>query len=502
MSDTAEEQKVNAPQTNPASSSGTKPKRTLGLTGITINAMALIAPGAFMWLLYQSQASAAANGKTDIWPGVLLALILAFLTAGSLGELARRYPKAGLRSAFHFAESAFREMGSVERSAWFRPAKLVTGWAAHLYYWTFPGIMVAFTGVLTDYLLVQAGYHPTIFGKIILTIGFSALVGFLALRGITGSTTSSVVLNILQLSALVFFSILALFFRGLNPSSIAPNEWLYATPGEIVLPTGFGSVIFQAAIAMFLMVGFEASAALGGVAKNADRDVPRAAVLALVVQGAFAYLLEYFAAGLALNRPGMISGSTLPIGDLSLQMGNVLLSGNGRSVLYVIAFTIFIALLASAITALNNGVRISFSMSLDREMPSVLSFFPPQYSTPYFAVILLGGVSAFIGSIGILGGLPAIMGLILASNLGAFVLYALLAVLTITSYRGRADFNLLKHAVLPATGFVANLGIAVAFPIIGIGLGGMAAQASMVALGVGLLWFLVNVVNYLWNNKT
>jgi basic amino acid/polyamine antiporter, APA family len=485
---------LNTPTAAP--SPNARPRKTLGLTGITINAMALMAPGAFMWLLYQSQAAGSVNGVAEIWPGVLLALVLALLTAGALGELARRYPKAGLRSAYHYAESAFRENGAANRSRWYRPAKFVTGWAAHLYYWTFPGIMVAFTGVLADYLLVQFGYHPTVFGKLILTVSFSALVGFLALRGITGSTTSSIVLNIIQLSALIFFSVLAFLFRGVNPIGLPAGDWLNPTVSEVVFPKSLENVVFQAAIAIFLMVGFEASTALGGAAENAPRDVPRAAVLALVIQGAFAYLLEYFAAGLAMNSQIAVMGSRLPIGDLALQMGNALLNGNGSTILLTIAFTIFIALLASALTALNNGVRISFSMSLDSEMPSVLSFLHPQYSTPYVTVILLGGVSAVIGSIGMLGGTPVLMGLILASNLGAFILYALLALLTIGTYRGKAENNRLKHLVLPAVGLVANLGIAIAFPLIGFTQGGMAAQASMIALAVGLLWILISAANY------
>ena len=41
-----------------------KPKvtPTLGLLGATVNAMALIAPGAFLWITYQLQAAAAAAG--------------------------------------------------------------------------------------------------------------------------------------------------------------------------------------------------------------------------------------------------------------------------------------------------------------------------------------------------------------------------------------------------------------------------------------------------------
>ena len=32
-------------------------KKTLGLTGVTVNAMALIAPGAFLWMTFQLQAA-------------------------------------------------------------------------------------------------------------------------------------------------------------------------------------------------------------------------------------------------------------------------------------------------------------------------------------------------------------------------------------------------------------------------------------------------------------
>ena len=43
-------------------------KATLGLTGLTMNAMALIAPGAFLWLTFAPQASTGATAPWD-WPG-------------------------------------------------------------------------------------------------------------------------------------------------------------------------------------------------------------------------------------------------------------------------------------------------------------------------------------------------------------------------------------------------------------------------------------------------
>ena len=77
-------------------------KPTLGLFGATMNAMALIAPGAFLWITYQLQAAATApNGMSvasDIWPGIVLALIVAFLTALAYAQLAKLYPEAGFAS--------------------------------------------------------------------------------------------------------------------------------------------------------------------------------------------------------------------------------------------------------------------------------------------------------------------------------------------------------------------------------------------------------------------
>ena len=76
-------------------SSLVKPK--LGLMGAAMNAMALIAPGAFLWITFQLQAAAAApNGASvasDIWGGIALALTVCFLTALSYSELAKIYPE-------------------------------------------------------------------------------------------------------------------------------------------------------------------------------------------------------------------------------------------------------------------------------------------------------------------------------------------------------------------------------------------------------------------------
>jgi len=84
-----------------------------------LNAMALIAPGAFLWITYQVQAAATAPGgvsvASDIWPGIVVALVVAFLTALSYSQLARIYPQAGFASAAYFAERAFLDMDDAIR---------------------------------------------------------------------------------------------------------------------------------------------------------------------------------------------------------------------------------------------------------------------------------------------------------------------------------------------------------------------------------------------------
>ncbi len=138
-------------------------KPTLGLLGATINAMALIAPGAFLWITYQLQAAATdpsgASVATDIWAGIVVALIVALLTALSYSQLAKIYPEAGFASVTYFAEKAFLDQkGASKRAAptsLARLAKLATGWSAHLFYWVYPGVMVAMMALLIGYIYTQ-----------------------------------------------------------------------------------------------------------------------------------------------------------------------------------------------------------------------------------------------------------------------------------------------------------------------------------------------------------
>src|SRR5579862_71703 len=147
---------VETKPTKQTSGSGGAPspttKATLGLTGLTINAMALIAPGAFLWLTFQIQSLyGAPMAGCAMWFGIVAALLLCFATAISYAELSKLYPGAG--SSYLYAEQAFLSKTHAYKFA--RLAKFLTGWASHLYYWVYPGLMVGVTALLVGYMVGQ-----------------------------------------------------------------------------------------------------------------------------------------------------------------------------------------------------------------------------------------------------------------------------------------------------------------------------------------------------------
>ncbi len=454
-----------------AEQTATGMKKTLGLTGVTVNAMALIAPGAFLWLTFQLQALPGDPNTLDIWTGIVAALILAFLTAFAFAELARRYPEAGSGGAYYFAEKALLDREEPSHRRWARLAKFITGWAAHLFYWVYPA------------------------------------VGFIAMRGISGSTNVAIAINVIQLTALVVFSVLCLAFRAGNPLKLDVAAWYHPTASSIVLPHNFGNILIQSTIAILILVGFESSTALAAEAKDPKKDIPRGVILSLVIQGLFAYLFEYFAASYAMNNAltskaadgtvltGMAAAanSGAPIGDMAIQIGNALLGGNGFALMVILAITVAIAILGTTLAAMNTGVRISFAMAQDKEMPEVMGLLHGKYATPYMGVVIMVIFCAIVGSVGVIGGGVTLTAVALASNIGTFILYAMICLVTIVAFIGTKNFNVLKHGIVPGLGLLMNVAMLFAIVVLNIQSGGTTQQATLLALGIAGVWLVVSV---------
>src|SRR5664279_5663262 len=228
-----------AENTGPTTASGpTTTKPTLGLTGLTINAMALIAPGAFLWLTFQMQSLyGAPMAGSAMWFGIIAALLLCFATAISYAELSKLYPGAG--SSYFFAEQAF--LSKTKAFKYARLAKFMTGWASHLYYWVYPGCMVGVTGLIAGYLMNQffpdtfsGGFNSPLF-MYLFCIVFSLGVAYIAFRGVTGTTIVNMVVNVVQITALLVFAVMAIMYRSSHQEGARGYQLVNGAPVDFVV---------------------------------------------------------------------------------------------------------------------------------------------------------------------------------------------------------------------------------------------------------------------------
>ena len=476
-------------------------RKTLSLAGLTINAMALIAPGAFLWLNYQAQAAqvdpSGVSTAPDIWFGLFLALILSFLTAASYSWLARRYPDAGTGSSYYFAQRALLDRGSSNRRA--RDVKFIVGWLSHLYYWVYPGVMVAFMGFFMTYILQVVGIAISPMTQVAIVVVFALGVGFIAYRGIQGSTRTNLIINIVQLAMLVGVTILALAYRFINPENVT---FYYSNIGQVVLPNDMSHVLFQASLAILVLVGFESITALTSEAKN-PRDVPRAVILSLVIQGTFAYLLGFFGLQAWFNSHytfANAAASAAPLGDIVRISTDALFGGGGFVIMLVVAAAVAAAVLGTTLACLNTGVRVTYAISRDTEVPQPLGKLNPRYGTPAIGTWVLTAVSAAIGAFGVLS-LRNLTAIMLLSNFGTFLLYGVTCIVALVALSKERRSILTKY-IVPIAGFVANMIMLVAVMWLGLIGGGDTQWAALVAVAITAIWMLIGFGYFAANSKS
>jgi amino acid transporter len=481
-----------AVQTSNDSSTGMKP--SLGLTGVTINAMALIAPGAFLWTTYESQSNPAS--AMSMWFAVFVATAIALLTATVYSALAKRYPEAGTGSSYYFAEASLLHKEEHRHFKFARFSKFVVGWASHLYYWVYPGVMVAFMGLVITYIIQT--FVPS-FGapwqEAIVCVAFACIVGMIAYVGVTGSTLANIIINVIQIVALVTFSILAIVYRIKNPAV----PYLHPSALSVILPHSFSGLIFQSTIAILLVVGFESATALAAEAKNPGRDIPRGVILSLIIQAVIFYFLEYFAANFFINsnyKSAAGSGftaafsSSAPIGDMAQMIGNQLLGGNGIALATIIAATVVIALVGTSLSCLNTGVRVTYAMGKDTELPVVFGFLHGRFRTPHVGVIVLTIISALIGVYGVLN-IDNLTQVILVSNIGTFLLYGMTCLVGLIAFAGVKGSPLFSTLIAPVLGGALNVLMLFGVLYFALAGGGSTQTDTIIAVGFALLWLVI-----------
>ena len=430
---------------------------TLGLTGLTSNAMALIAPGAFLWLTFYIQATEGTTSPS-MWCGIVLALLLCLATAVAYAEISRLYPGTG--SSYYYAEQALLSKDKAFKYA--RVAKFIVGWGSHLYYWVYPGVMVATTGIFVGYVVgflyptLMSGSNPGPVFMALVAIVFSFFVAWIASKGAGTSTAVNLAINVVQISALILFSVLAIGYRTNHPAgapafqydaqTLATYTYQFQTakdgttlrdssgvplalqdaagkavPFTIDYPEKdasgnflshgsaasvlslhkFSFVFIQATVAILILVGFESVTSMGAEAKNPTKHIPIAVIASLLIQGVACYLIEYFAANYFLNSGYTMqsaAGSAAPIGDMMIIVGDGLLGhGNGRYFMLAEALTVFLALIGTTLSCMNTGARVTYAMGKDDEAPEHFGILHAKSLSPRRAIWTLAAISAFIG---------------------------------------------------------------------------------------------------------
>jgi amino acid transporter len=488
-------------------------KRSLTLTGITVNAMALIAPGAFLWTTFQIQASQKGGSTApDMWTGLFFSLILAMLTAYSYSELARLYPDAGTGSSYYFAEAALLDREKPSHRRWARSAKLSVGWISHLYYWLYPAIMVGFMGILFGYIYSAVFHHTLTY--IPQGLGAAALAfvcGYIAFRGISGSTLTAIMINVIQITCLTLVSILFIAHRISHPHEL----YALANAGKVIIPHSFIHVIYQSTIAILLLVGFESVTALGAEAIRPEKDIKKGVLLSLIIQGGICYLFEYFAANFAVSSQTATfdvaaTGSApaqhltgyaasgadpAPIGTMIHNIAEKSLGHTGTTVSLIVAATVLMALLGTTLACLNTGVRVTYSMAKDKEMPGILGLLHGRFATPHGGIAVLTLLSA---AIGIYCATPYnvdnITQVTLASNTGTFLVYGMTCVIAVIAFAERRDRHLLKHFVVPGIGALMNLAELFGVVYLAVTAGGASSKDAYKAIGIVLVWMVIGVL--------
>lgn len=301
-----------------------------------------------------------------LWAPLLVALLLALLTAGSYAELVTKYPKAG--GAAVFAERAYRQPLVSFLVGFCMLAAGVTSAA---------GLALAFAG---DYLatFVDVPAIPA-------AIGFLALVACLNARGISESVKSNVVMTVIELTGLLIVIVAV---------SVMVGGGRGDTGRALELPDGTTpalAILAGAIVAYYSFVGFETSANVAEEIRNPSKVYPAALFGALMTAGVIYALV------------GIASAIALPSSELAESSGPLLavVAAAGVGVPdWLFSAVALVAVANGALLTMIMSSRLAYGMAEHGLLPGVLSRVLPQRRTPWVAIVATTAVAMLLTLVG------------------------------------------------------------------------------------------------------
>jgi amino acid transporter len=373
----------------------------------------------------------------------LLCLIAMLITATGVMEMARALPSAGA-----FYTYVTRGFGP--------KAGFVTGGLIFVAYALLPPAEIGLIG----------GYLQNTFNDEFSTnipwwiIGMVPAIAMtvLAFEGIISSLRTALILFSAEVIVVMVMAIIIVVQggdSGLNLHSFNPSS----------SPHGFGGLVTGGIFAALSFVGFEAAASLGEEVKEPRKRIPKGILYSVLFVGAI-YVFCIWAESIGLGQAatnGLSGESPVPPWNA---LAATYASWMKWPIIIASVSSMFAVMLAS-----NNGiVRILHKMGREGLLPSFFGHIDEKRKTPTYAVLFQGvfavGLALIVGLLA--GGLgDAAAGNTVYGYLGFLLTMGILPVYILTNaaairfFRGRGDFHLVRHMILPGLGALLMVGLTV-----------------------------------------
>lgn len=300
------------------------------------------------------------------WAPILVALLMALLTAGSYAELVTKYPRAG--GAAVFAQRAFRSPAVAFLVGYCMLCAGIVSVA---------GLAVAFAG---DYLSALMPVVVPVAAPLFLVV-----VALVNLRGIKESVRSNLVMTMVEVSGLVIVLVIVgvALSRGLGDTSRVTQG-----PAEGGVA---GAVLAAALLAFYSFVGFETSANVAEEVRGVSRVYPRALFGAVITAGVV-YLLIALASSTMLP-PEELAESSGPLMDVVTASGVAVPN-------WVVAVIALIAIANGALLTSIMSSRLVYGMADQGILPSVFTRVLPNRRTPWVAIMVTTALSMILAVVG------------------------------------------------------------------------------------------------------
>ena len=331
---------------------------------VLAQAIALISPSMTAALIVPLMFGTAGTAG---WLCYLFGTIMLLFVAISLNQFSQRYTSAG-----SMYEYTVKGLGP--------KAGGLSGWSL-IWAYMFIGIagVTGFTHFATKLLDMSAakGFlsHPT------LTL-FAVCVGiawFLAYKDITFSTILMLIFEGLSVAVILMLAFLALGKTG----AVDPAQ-LHPIAGHGLKDIGLGVVV-----AIFSLVGFECATAFGEEARNPLKIIPRAVIASLLLTGAFFVFITYVETHALAGNVPTLDKLDAPLTTLSENLGVKWMG-------VLISIGAMISFFALAMSCLNAGARVLFTMGRYGIFPISIGSSHKQNLTPHVAISVFARIQFLI----------------------------------------------------------------------------------------------------------